>query len=168
MKNPSEELVIAWLQECKGYFTMNNIKVPKKKGGMGAEIDILATNKEKNIWVEVSVATNPRRRHKKEVQFRGTIKDFLKDFRRADKNKKAKEVFFNKLYEKWLVYGKLPLKKEEVKLFPQEMRKNGVKTKYFGDILEDLFELKGHRLDAARGYINIIKAFLNNKCIENN
>lgn len=29
MKNPSEEMVTAWLQECMGYFTMNNIKVPK-------------------------------------------------------------------------------------------------------------------------------------------
>jgi len=157
LKNPSEELVTAWLQECKGYFTMNNIRVPRK----GAEIDILATNKKNNIWVEVSVSTNPRRRHKKEVQFQGTIKDFLKDFRRVDKNEKAKEVFFNKLYEKWLVYGKLPLIKKEVELFPQEMKKNSVKAVYFGDILKDLFELEGYRLDAARGYINVIKTFLN-------
>jgi hypothetical protein len=41
--------VTAWLQERKGYFTMNNIKVPKAKSGMGAEIDILATNHINNI-----------------------------------------------------------------------------------------------------------------------
>jgi hypothetical protein len=35
MKNPSEEIVTAWLQECRGYFTMNNIKVPKKGGCRG-------------------------------------------------------------------------------------------------------------------------------------
>ncbi len=29
MKNPAEEIVTAWLQECKRLFTMNNIKVPK-------------------------------------------------------------------------------------------------------------------------------------------
>jgi hypothetical protein len=31
MKNPAEEIVTTWLQECKGYFIMNNIKVPKEK-----------------------------------------------------------------------------------------------------------------------------------------
>ena len=59
MKNPSEELVVAWLQECKSYFIMSNVKVHKKGGGMGAEIDILATNKKDNIWIEVSVSSNP-------------------------------------------------------------------------------------------------------------
>lgn len=43
MKNPAEEIVTAWLRECMGFFTMNNVKVPRKGGGMGAEIDILAT-----------------------------------------------------------------------------------------------------------------------------
>lgn len=50
MKNPSEEIVTAWLQECKGFFTMSNIKVPKQKGGMGAEIDILGVKGSKKIW----------------------------------------------------------------------------------------------------------------------
>jgi len=160
MKNPSEELVIAWLQECKGYFTINNVKVPKKKGGMGAEIDVLATNKKHNIWVEVSVSTNPRCCHLKGVRFKETVNDFLRDFKRLDKNKKAREIFNGEPYEKWIVYGKLPLIKKEIGLFPHEIEKNGVKAVYFGDILHDLFELKAYRLDAARGYINVIKAFL--------
>ncbi len=163
MKNPSEELVSAWLQECQGFFTMNNLKIPKKKGGMGAEIDILATNKKSNIWVEVSVSTNPRCNHKKEVRFQETIKELLSDFKRDDKNKKASETFFGEPYEKWLVYGKLPLTKNEIDDFPKEMNKNGVKVVYFGNILSDLFQLRAYRLDAARGYINIIKAFLNGK-----
>ena len=29
-KNPAEEIVTAWLQECKGYFTMNNHCCPVK------------------------------------------------------------------------------------------------------------------------------------------
>ena len=160
MKNPSEELVSAWLQECKGYFVMNNIKVPRKKGGMGAEIDILATNKHENIWVEVSVSTNPRCNYKKDVRFKETVNDYLKDFRREDKNKKVSETFCNEEYKKWLVYGKVPITKKETALFPGEIIANGVKAIYFGDILKDLLSLKDYRLDAARGYLNIVKAFL--------
>ena len=161
MKNPSEELVIAWLQECKSYFIMNNVKVHKKGGGMGAEIDILATNKKNNAWIEVSVSSNPRCNHLKGVRFQETIKDYLRDFLRDDKNAKVKEIFCGESYERWLVYGRLPLTKKEIEMFPGEMKKNSVETIYFGDILKDLFELKEYRLDAARGYINIIKAFLN-------
>lgn len=160
MKNPSEELVTAWLQECKGYFTINNVKVPRKGGGMGAEIDILATNKQRNIWVEVSVSSNPRCNHRKEVRFKETVNDYLSDFRREDKKKKANEIFSGEGFEQWLVHGKLALTKNEVSLFPQEMKKNGVEAIYFGDILNDLIKLKDYRLDAARGYLNIIKAFL--------
>ena len=161
MKNPSEELVTAWLQECRGYFTINNVKVPRKGGGMGAEIDILATNKQINIWVEVSVSSNPRCNHLKGVRFKETVNDYLIDFKREDKKKKASEIFSGEGFEQWLVYGKLALTKNEVSLFPQEMKKNGVNAVYFGDILHDLIKLKDYRLDAARGYLNIIKAFLN-------
>lgn len=158
MKNPSEEIVTAWLQECRGFFTMNNIKVPKAKGGMGAEIDILGENKDKNVWVEVSVSTNPRCNYKKEIRFEATIRDYLSDFVREDKQKKVAEYFGEK-YEKWLVYGKLPLTKEEVKRFPDEMGKNGVKVVYFGDIFKDMRRLKQYRLDAARGYMNLFETF---------
>lgn len=158
MKNPSEEIVTAWLQECKGYFTMNNIKVPKAKGGMGAEIDILGTNKNSNIWVEVSVSTNPRCNYKKEVRFNETLNDYLKDFVKEDKKKKVTEYFGEK-YEMWLVYGKLPLTKEEIIKFPIEMRKKGINAIYFGNIFRDMRQLKQYRLDAARGYMNLFEAF---------
>ena len=49
-----------------------------------------------------------------------TLKDYLSDFVREDKQKKVAEYFGNK-YERWFVYGKLPLTKEEVKKFPEEM-----------------------------------------------
>lgn len=160
MKNPSEEIVTAWLQECKGYFTMNNIKVPKKGGGMGAEIDILGTNRKNNIWVEVSVSTNPRCCHRKEVRFKETVKDYLKDFIRKDKNKKVAQYFGNN-YEKWFVYGKLALTKDEFKRFPIEIRRKGIKTVYFGDIFKDMQQLKEYRLDTARGYMNLFDAFHN-------
>lgn len=164
MKNPAEELVTAWVQECKHYFTMNNIIVPKekdgKKGGKGAEIDILATNGKKRVWIEVSVSTSPRG-IKKAIRFKGTIKNYLSDFKRKDKNKKAKEIFGNKNYEKWCVYGKLPLSKKEMDKFEEEMKKNGVIAIYFENILKELSELKGYRLDSARGYVNLFKTFYN-------
>lgn len=158
MKNPSEEIVTAWLQECNGFFTMNNIKVPKTKGGMGAEIDILGKSKDKNIWVEVSVSTNPRCNHKKEVRFEETVKDYLSDFIRHDKENKVAEIFGDK-YEKWFVYGKLALTKKEVEKFPEEMEKRGVKAVYFGDVFKDMRKLKQYRLDTARGYMNLFETF---------
>ena len=159
MKNPAEEIVTAWLQECKGFFTMNNIKVPKEKGGMGAEIDILGTNGEgKNIWVEVSVSTNPRCNHKKDIRFTETIKDYLRDFVREDKQRKVAEYFGGK-YEKWLVHGNLPLVKSEIEKFSEEMGIRHVKAIYFGEVFTDMRKLKQYRLDAARGYMNLFEAF---------
>lgn len=160
MKNPSEEIVTAWLQECKGYFTMNNIKVPKKEGGMGSEIDILGKGKEGNIWVEVSVSTNPRCNYRKEIRFQETVKDMLRDFERKDK-KEMVAKYFGKKYEKWLVYGKLPLTKDEIKKFPSQAKARGVNPVYFGDIFKDMRKLKQYRLDAARGYMNLFEAFHN-------
>lgn len=160
MKNPSEEIVTAWLQECRGYFTMNNIKVPKKGGGMGAEIDILGTNRRKNIWVEVSVSTNPRCNYKKEVRLKETINSFLSDFKRKDKKIKVEE-FFGKKYEKWLIYDKLALTKDEIPRFPKRMLQKGVRSIYFGDIFRDMRKLRHYRLDPARGYMNLFEAFHN-------
>ena len=157
-KNPAEEIVTAWLQECKGYFTMNNIKVPKEKGGMGSEIDILATNKKKNIWIEVSVSTRPRCNYKKEVRLKETVKYYLSDFVRQDKKDKVKECFGAK-YESWLVHGKLALTKDEIIRFPLELQKKGVHAVYFGDIFRDMRTLKQYRLDSARGYMNLFDAF---------
>jgi hypothetical protein len=158
MKNPSEEIVTAWLQECKGFFTMNNIKVPKQGGGMGAEIDILGVKGNKKIWVEVSVSTSPRCNHLKEVRFKETVNDYLKDFKRRDKLDKVSE-YFGKRYEKWFIYGKLALTKKETALFPKEMEKHGVKAIYFGDIFKEMRNLKQYRLDSARGYMNLFEAF---------
>jgi hypothetical protein len=158
MKNPAEEIVTAWLQECRGYFTMNNIKVPKAKGGMGAEIDVLATNRKNNIWVEVSVSTNPRCNFLKDVRFRNTVEEYLKDFKREDKINKVKEYFGDK-FEKWFVYGILALSKDEIKEFPSTMKINGVHAVYFGDIFKEMRKLKQYRLDSARGYMNLFEVF---------
>ena len=158
MKNPAEEIVTAWLQECQGYFTMNNVKVPKAKGGMGAEIDILATNRKNNIWVEVSVSTNPRCNFLKDVRFNNTVDEYLKDFKREDKTNKVKEYFGDE-FEKWFVYGKLALPKIEAKEFPNEMKKNGIHTVYFGEIFKEMRNLKQYRLDSARWYMNLFEVF---------
>jgi len=160
MKNPSEELVTAWLQECKNYFTMNNIKVPKKGGGMGAEIDILATNVENNIWVEVSVSTNPRQNYLKHERLSKTVQEVVDDFEREDKNQKAKEIFLNKSFEKWFVHGIIPLPKKEIDEFPVLLKQKGIISIYFGEVLKGLFELKYYRLDSARGYLNLFKTFI--------
>ena len=160
MANPAEEIVIAWLQECKGLFTMNNVKVPKAGGG-SFEIDILAANTGKSIWVEVSVSTDPRCNYLKDVRFEKTTNDFLKDFQNKDKNSKVSEIFHGESYEKWLVYGKLPLTKEEQRKFPKTIAEKGVIAIHFGNIIDDLSKLKYYRLDSPRNYINLFKTFYN-------
>lgn len=67
--NPAEDIVNVWLQDVHGYFTRQNVNVPKGKrmingkaiyGGRGKEIDILATNMNSDkLWVEVTVSPNP-------------------------------------------------------------------------------------------------------------
>jgi hypothetical protein len=158
MKNPAEEMVTAWLQECKHLFTMNNIKVPKERGGMGAEIDILATGKGTNVWIEVSVSTSPRCNFLKRVRFASTVKEYLKDFERTDKKRKVAEYFGDR-YEMWLVHGRLALTREEIHRFKPEMLRHGVRPIYFGEIFRQMRRLKGYRLDAARGYMNLFEAF---------
>jgi hypothetical protein len=160
MKNPAEEIVTAWLQECGGYFTMNNIKVPKKGGGMGAEIDILATNRKKNIWIEVSVSTNPRCNYLKENRFKSTVDSCASDFRRKDKNQKARAIF-GKKYEKWLVYGKLALTIAEKDRYEKALLNKGIIAVSFKKIFNETRKLRGYRLDAARGYMNLFEAFNN-------
>jgi hypothetical protein len=160
MKNPAEEIVTAWLQECMHFFTMNNVKVPRKGGGMGAEIDILATDGNTNIWAEVSVSTNPRCNYLKDIRFESTINEYLRDFDREDKNKMVRKYFPNG-NEKWLIYGKLALPRDEKERFGPALQSKGIKSVYFGDIFKELRELKGFRLDAARGYMNLFETFHN-------
>jgi hypothetical protein len=158
MVNPSEELTNAWLQECMHYFTMSNIKAPKPRGGMGAEIDILAVKGSKKIWVEVTVSTRPRRGFKPDVLFRTTVNNYVNKFKKADKKKKAKELLGSK-FERWLVYGRLPLKKKDQDRFPKAIARRGITPVYFGDIFAALMKLEHYRLDSARGYINLFKTF---------
>jgi hypothetical protein len=165
MKNPSEELVTAWLQECMGYFTMNNVKVPKPggKGGMGAEIDILATDGRDRLWVEVAVSTNPRQTFRKEERFEGQMGNLLSDFKRADKRAKVKAIFSGRKFRRMVVVGRLALTNPERERFPRAMEDKGVEVVFMKDVLQDLLRLKHYRLDSARGYINLIKAFLLDK-----
>jgi hypothetical protein len=125
---------------------------------MGAEIDILATNRKNNIWVEVSVSTSPRCNFLKDVRFKNTVQEYLKDFKREDKTRKVNEYFGNK-FEKWLVHGKLALSKDEIKEFPTAMKRNGVHVVYFGDIFQEMRKLKQYRIDSARGYMNLFEVF---------
>jgi len=127
---------------------------------MGTEIDILATNRKKNIWVEVSVSTNPRCNYRKDIRFESTINEYLRDFDREDKNEMARK-YFPKSYEKWLIYGKLALPREEIERFEPALQSRGIKAVYFGNIFKALRDLKGYRLDAPRGYMNLFDAFHN-------
>jgi len=127
-------------------------------GGMGSEIDIVGIKKATKIWVEVSVSTNPRCSFKKEVRFKNTVQLMLRDFERKDKKHKLAELLGTN-YEMWLVYGKLPLSKDEVSRFPQELESRGIVPVYFGDIFKDMRKLKQYRLDSARGYMNLFESF---------
>ncbi len=82
----------------------------------------------------------------------------MADFKRKDKTEKVAEFFGND-YEKWFVYGKLALTKDEVSRFPERMKQEGVHSIYFGDIFSDMRKLRQYRLDAARGYMNLFEVF---------
>jgi hypothetical protein len=117
---------------------MNNIKLRNPKGGMGPEIDLLAANGRKRVWVEVSVSTNAYRRPKK-IRFKTDIDRYAGDFERKDKAAKVSEIFRGKKYEKWAVYGKLALTKVEKDKFVNEIYRHGhIRAIFFGDVLRDL------------------------------
>jgi hypothetical protein len=159
MITPAEQLTVAWLQECRHYFVMTNIKVPKKHGGMSAEIDIIAINRKRaGLWVEVNVSTNPRCRYRKEVRFKKTVEDFISDFFRKDKRKKVRE-YLGIDYKMMLVYGMLALTRPEAEKFPEKIKRYGIEPVFFEDVIRDLGKLRGYRLDTPRAYVNLFKEF---------
>jgi hypothetical protein len=158
--NPAEELTTAWLQEVKGFFTMNNVKVPREggRGGMPSEIDILAVKQRKKVWVECAVSYLPRGK-RKDCRFQKELEYYTKDFFRKDKRKMVRDIFGTTKYETWLVHGNFAVAKSELPELLKAIRAKGVKPICLSEILNDLKGLKYYRQDTARGYVKVFKTF---------
>lgn len=148
----SEEIVDTWLQECRGFFTRNNIQVRRE------EIDLLAFKPGKRIWVEVAVST------RKSGGYNTTVRAFRDAFDSSVKRKEVENIFGTKKYEKWLIYGILPsgAKKREKEL-KKELKQKGINAIDFKEILSELskaMKKKGRGRDYSRQYIDLIEAFI--------
>lgn len=135
--NPAEDIVNVWLQD-KGYFTQQNITVPKAKGNKGKEIDILAINiKGDKIWVEVTVSPRPRRQKANE-QISYAIKTVKNKFH-IEKENKVREIFKSKKFRKMFVYTStiFSYPDEKVPIFSKKVSLKKIEVVNFKDVFNE-------------------------------
>jgi hypothetical protein len=168
--DPAERIVELWLQN-QGYFTMNGVGVPG-----GKEIDFLALNpkSKKRVHVEVQVAVNPvgnlrpRKPAKSsdmplnqrvELYFQNKFEGRLsKDDVLLDDTikEKARELFGDCEYERWLILGK---QNESLEKIREEFRKHGVEVHYMDEVLSGT-KLKGTPKGATARFLQVMALFL--------
>ena len=175
MINPAEEIVNIWLQDHHKHFIMNNIVVPKETrlnikgrkigGGRGKEIDFISTDgKDNYYWIEVSVSPNPRLSGGAEKARTALVDDVAKKFAK-EKETWLKNNFGIKTPKKWFIYSpnlfsffSKKIKVDEEKQFCDNLRKLGIITHSFKDVLKDVFnELNHFGYDSTRQYIFLLK-----------
>jgi len=164
--NPGEDIVNVWLQENCGYFTRQNINVPKVRGGRGKEIDILGMNKSgKKIWVEVTVSPNPYLA-KKEEQVNKMVKE-VKDKFDNEKGEEVKRIFGTNNFNKMFVYSKKVFSGEtdkKEKQFSERIKGRGVEAIEFEKVFNETIEkLSYYSVDPTRIFLYYAKSYLQPK-----
>ena len=167
--NPAEDIVNVWLQDAQGYFTRQNINVPKGKrmiggkaiyGGRGKEIDILATNiKGEKLWVEVTVSPNPYL-----AKSANRISDAIKivqDKFCSEKETEVRRLFGKGRIRKLFVYSRRIFRKEQESGFLTELNALGeVEAKPFEEIFDETINgINHYSVDPVRIYLYYSKYF---------
>ena len=166
--NPAEEIVNVWLQDIQGYFTRQNVNVPKQGrlrngkmvcGGRGREIDILGiNNKGQRIWVEVSVSPNPYL-PRKEERF-NTAFDMVKTKFHNEKAREVNRIFGGKKYKKFFIYSEKLFKKNEEARFIDRLKKIGITAESFHKLFDECIDKINHySVDPTRIYLYYSKYF---------
>jgi len=175
--NPGEAIVNIWLQENCGYFTRQNINVPKRTrvingkkvgGGKGKEIDILGIDKSgKKIWVEVTVSAHPYLA-KKEKQVKKMVKE-VKDVFNNEKEEEVKRIFGTNKFHKMFVYSKKVFSGEtdkKEKQFSEKIKDLGVEAIEFEKVLNEIIEKSSYYSeDPTRIFLYYAKSYLQPKSI---
>jgi hypothetical protein len=166
--NPAEDIVNVWLQDIHGYFTRQNVNVPKQGrevkgkmiyGGKGKEIDILGIkNSGKRIWVEVSVSPNPYLA-KKELRVSNAIEMVYRKFDK-EKEKIVMEIFKNKPFNKIFVYSERLFRNEQENEFVDKLKRNNIEARCFHNIFNECIEnIRHYSVDPTRIYLYYSKFF---------
>ena len=166
--NPAEDIVNVWLQDNCGFFTRQNVNVPKEGrlrngkmvyGGKGKEIDILGiNNKRERIWVEVSVSPNPYLASK-DVRVRQAVEMVNKKFD-PEKQKEVNKIFGNKQFKKMFVYSEKLFKHKEEEEFVKKLKSVGVEAKNFHKIFDECIKKINHySVDPTRIHLYYSKYF---------
>ena len=164
--NPAKDIVNVWLQENCGYFTRQNINVPKVRGGKGKEIDILGMNKfGEKIWVEVTVSPNPYST-KKEEQVKKMVSIVKRKFDN-EKEEAVKRIFGTKKFHKKFVYSKNVFSGEtdkKEKQFSERVKGLSVEAIEFEKVLNETIEnLNYYSVDPTRIFLYYAKFYLQPK-----
>lgn len=158
---PSEELVIAWLNQ-KGFFTLNNYRVGNK------EIDLLALKPktDERVHVEVSVSVNPVapfggiRKISQAPPLNQRVKKYVEKKFKGTKDRTAKavrEIFGSADYQKMLIIG-LNENYDTLEDLQQEFAIYNVKVVHFREVMKDL-NITRKRYTDARRYIQLERIF---------
>ena len=166
--NPAEDIVNVWLQDNLGYFTRQNVVVPKGErfvneraihGGKGKEIDILGINTSGDkVWVEVTVSPNPYLALKSE-RVEEALKKVTDKFC-EEKEVKVREIFGGNKFRKIFVYSSRILLGEEP-LFLEKVKELGIEAMNFESIFAETIEnLRHYSVEPTRIHLYYTKKFL--------
>lgn len=170
--DPAEEIVELWLHSI-GYFTRNGVMV----GHKGLEIDFLAVDpaRNKRLQVESTVSVNPfgplrpwgpakysklpfreRVRLYYQKKFVGLVAEKTRKLQNDAIERKVKEVFGGKPYEKWLVLGQQEEGNERIR---RAFRKYGVQVHYMDELLNEIRFTGTPKGDTAR-FLQILARYI--------
>jgi hypothetical protein len=167
--NPAEDIVNVWLQDAQGYFTRQNINVPKGKrmiqgkaiyGGRGKEIDILAVNiKGDKLWVEVTVSPNPYL-SKSANRISDAIKKVQEKFC-PEKETEVRRLFGRGRIRKLFVYSRRIFRKDQESEFLKKLKVMGkIEAKPFEVIFKEIINgINHYSVDPVRIYLYYSKYF---------
>jgi hypothetical protein len=170
--DPAEEIVELWLHS-KGYFTRNGVMV----GHKNLEIDFLAVDStgSKRLHVESTVSVNPfgplrpwgpakysklpfeeRVKLYYQKKFVGLVDEKTRELQNDAIERKVKEVFEGKPYEKWLVLGEQEEGNEKIR---NAFRRYGVEVHYMENLLEEIRFTGTPKEDTAR-FLQILARYI--------
>lgn len=155
----NEQIVITWLEQCKGLFTRNNIHY----GQYHSDIDILAINLKTSIaWdCEVKVRTSTTKIANTDNPQNG-FNRFVRSLNSEERDEKVLSILPKNtlVVKKFITTNSLFGKSEEnISKWEQAFKDRNIEVIFFDEIIKDLFEFASKTPKTSNDVIQVLKMF---------